>query len=528
MGVEAGQEGPQISTAAAGRNSSSLSIVPSDGYLHGGIVGYKAFAKDAVVIASSTLISAIAAFLLLPLVTKTLGAAEYGLYSQFLVTVTLLTPLVLLGLTFAILRLLSSTTEKTELREGYYSILFFVTLVGLLVLLIMILAAQQVATGLFNDPTLSGLVMLLPLIVLTSALIQVNLYFFRAVQRIKAFAFFFVAKSAGELLVIMAFLLAGMGLEGVLLGILVADLVVLTTSLTYITSILGFTFPRFTILRASLKFGLPVTPPSILSWLINLSYPYFIGLFLGLAYVGSYSAAFSIGGVIYLLASPIQLALLPILSRLYDATNLDGVRSHLSQSLRHYLLLAIPSVAGLTVLAPVMLQTLTTPEFIAGAVVLPFIALAGMLNGVSMIVCNVLFLVKKTHLELVVHVVSAVVVVTFNLLLIPLTGILGAAFATLLASIAMTLLTYHYSFSHIRFSLDWPIISRSVAAAVIMVGVILLFYPSNFIGLLVMISVGGAVYFLVLVSIGGLNVDEKNFLKDLTSRAIRRIISSKE
>jgi O-antigen/teichoic acid export membrane protein len=214
------------------------------------------------------------------------------------------------------------------------------------------------------------------------------------------------------------------------------------------------------------------------------------------------------------------LALLPILSRLYDATDLEGVKYHLSQSLRHYLILAIPAVAALTVLSPVLLSTLTTPEFVSGSTVLPLIAMTGALGGANMIISNILFLVKKTHLELVVHVLAAVAVVALNLLLIPTLGILGAALAGLLAYVIMTLLTVHYSFRYLRFPLDVGSVIKSAGSALAMTVVILLLSPQGFTELIASIAIGSAVYLIAMIALKGLNVSEVGMIRAWARRAL--------
>jgi len=276
--------------------------------------------------------------------------------------------------------------------------------------------------------------------------------------------------------------------------------------------------PRFTTMRESLSFGLPLTPFALLSWVINLSYPYFIGFFLGLSFVGSYSAAYSIGGTIYLLASPIQLALLPTVSRLYDGHDMEGVRFHLSQSLRHFLILAIPAFIGLSVLSPVLVQTLTTPDFVAGSTVLPYIALSGVLGGISTIEGNILYLEKKPHLDMGIHIVAAAIVIALDVLLIPTVGIVGAALANLASYAGMVAITHYYCTRYLRFSVDWRSVAKSGAAALAMSGVIILLDPQTLVQIVEVIVLAIMVYFIVLIAIGGINVQERTVLREAVDK----------
>ncbi len=63
---------------------------------------------------------------------KNLGTYDYGLWAQINTTVSLISPLALMGLSMGFVRFLSSETEIKIIREAVYSILFFVTISGLL------------------------------------------------------------------------------------------------------------------------------------------------------------------------------------------------------------------------------------------------------------------------------------------------------------------------------------------------------------------------------------------------------------
>src|SRR5450759_2512889 len=74
---------------------------------------------------------------------------DSGLKSIF--TVSLISPLALMGLSMSLVRFLSSETDKEKIREAVYSILFFVTVSSLLAPFLLYIFAEPLATFGFKE-----------------------------------------------------------------------------------------------------------------------------------------------------------------------------------------------------------------------------------------------------------------------------------------------------------------------------------------------------------------------------------------
>ena len=73
---------------------------------------YKKYAKNVGLVTIANIISTLKGFILLPILTKTLGAELYGTWALISVTISLLTPFCTLRLDHVIVRFLSP--EKDE------------------------------------------------------------------------------------------------------------------------------------------------------------------------------------------------------------------------------------------------------------------------------------------------------------------------------------------------------------------------------------------------------------------------------
>ncbi len=471
------------------------------------------YLRDAAIIGLTQVFTALCGFLLLPLVTKALGPYEFGIWSQISTTVSLLTPLAVLGLSMSLVRFLSGEQNPAQLRDGFYSILLFVGSTGLILSLAVFLASGFIASVFLQDPSATPFIRAGAFLIACSALDQLPLLYFRIVQQTWTFALLTVYRTFGQLLMIVVFLSMGFGLCGVIGATLIASCSLFAFALYRVYSQIGFSIPSFSNIGEHVRFGLPLTPNALIRWITDSSDRYVIGFFLGVQAVGIYSAGYVLGSILYMLVTPIQFILYPTLSRHYNEQNLDEVRKHISYSLKYYLMLAIPAVFGLSLLADPLMRLLTTAEFVSGSIVVPFIALSSLLAGLFQIIINITHLVKKTQLNLMIHIIAASLNCTLNIFLIPVLGISGAAIATLVSYVSMVLVVTEISFKYISFYVDWKFVVKSIVSSCIMGTAVMLYSPHDLMGIAVTIVLGGGLYFGMLFLLNAFTLAELQLLR---------------
>ena len=143
------------------------------------MVSYQKFAKDVGFIGIVQILTSLGTFFLLPIITKTLGTYDYGLWAQINITVSLISPLALMGLSMGFVRFLSSETETKKIREAVYSILFFVTVSGLLASFLLYIFAEPLATFGFNDPNAAYFIQAGSFLILVNVIESITLFYFR-------------------------------------------------------------------------------------------------------------------------------------------------------------------------------------------------------------------------------------------------------------------------------------------------------------------------------------------------------------
>jgi O-antigen/teichoic acid export membrane protein len=481
---------------------------------------YKGYAKDIGLVAGAQIAVALLHFARLPILTKWLGASAFGTWSLIWVTVVLITPLATLGLGMAMVRFLAAERDKAKIRERFMSVLVTSLAAGAVISLILVLFSNLFATSIMGDADSAGLFRLGSLMIITQALGQITVAFFRTFRQMKWYSALMVIKAAVQLGLILGLLLLGWEVNGVILAVIASDVLGIVIALSVALRQTGLQLPRFTELKGYLQYGLPLVPTSAMLWIMNSSDRYMIGYFMQSEDVGIYTAAYTLTFVTSLFLSPLQAVLLPTVSKSYDDGDIAKTRTYFKYSLKYLLMLTIPATFGISVLATPLLRIFTTSEFASGNLVIPFVAFGILIFEFYHICVYVFYLVKKTYWVLRLLIISAALNIGLNLLLIPTMGIVGAAVATLIAYIVLGILTVVIAFRYFKFDLGFVFIIKSVVASAVMALGIWLFKPLGVVEVIIAILLGIIVYFAILLVLKGFTKNELSMVKELFSRRV--------
>jgi O-antigen/teichoic acid export membrane protein len=476
-------------------------------------MSYNKFVRDVGSIGIVQVLTNLSSFLILPILTKNLGTYDYGLWSQITISVYLISPLALMGLSMGLIRFLSAETDKEIIKEAIYSILFFVTISGLLATFLLYIFAEPLAEYGFKDVQAAYFIKIGSLLILVSAIEPIVLYYFRVFRQINKFSFFTLIETFGKLVFSLILLKMGYGLLGVITATLFVQSIVILAAFLIIISQIGFKIPRFTYITKYLQYSLPLTPNSLVRWITESSDRYLVTYFLGLTSVGIYSAACSFGSLIHLFVTPLQIILFPELSKLYDENKINEVEAYMSHSLRYFLLIAVPAFFGISALAKPLLIIFTTEDFVSGWLVIPIIAFSGLLAGIVQIFTNTLLIVKKTKVPTYISFTAAVLNILINFFLIPSLGIVGAAFSTLISYLLMAILCMHISLKYFKHEFYFFDISKSILSSVAMYFFISSFRISSISNLLELAGIGIIAYLFVMFLLGGFSNQELSLVK---------------
>jgi len=220
--------------------------------------------------------------------------------------------------------------------------------------------------------------------------------------------------------------------------------------------------PDLSGLRAALAFGIPKTPHGFMVQVQNLADRKLLDFYVPPTVVGLYQLASTIGESVKFALSAFEPAWQPFVYS--EQRNAEGART-LARVATWAWLAFVAAGLALAVLGRELLRLLTTPEFHAGAPVIPVIVLAFLLHGVFLLTSIGIGIRKQTGYYPLISTAAAVTNVGVNLALIPRFGMMGAAWATVASYAVMAGLGFRIGQRLYPMPLEGPRLARITLAA---------------------------------------------------------------
>ena len=476
---------------------------------------YSLFAGRVGLVGITSTIITLRGLILIPILAKTLGAEGYGIWSQILVTISLLAPPCTLGLGYAIVRFLAAEKDKEKVGKGVSSILITTSLIALAASGLIFVLSKPLAIAVFGGVDAAFYIRISVLLIFLAAVDQIMIKYFAGFRQIKKYSAFLISQTIGEIALIAYLVLSGFGLFGAIISLLIVRAVTSVIGFLWIKSDINISKPSFSVIKVYFPFTLPTILTGLSYWLINLGDRYVIGYFMGASAVGIYSASYSLGAILLFFYAPLTGTLFPAIVKSYESNKIQEVKTYLKYSLKFLLMFLVPSFFGLSILSKSLLVTLATLEFANAYIVVSIVALATLLYCCSFINASVLALLKETKKVGIIFGASALINVVLNIVLVPRIGILGAAIATLVTFTIHLFVVSKLSFKRLSYDIDLKFISKCIIASIPMGFVVWKMNPYGAVNILISIGVAVVVYFGVMVLLKAFTREEFRFFRGL-------------
>jgi O-antigen/teichoic acid export membrane protein len=381
------------------------------------------------------ILSRLIAVFLVPLYTVYLGRVGFGQIETIIAFVGVLVIVLRLGITSAFFRFYFDAETDAErtlvVRTSFWFTMGMATL-GLAVGLA--LAGPLSGALKLDDPWLvrAGFVGLWA---------QMNYAQMTALFRVEERPVSFAIASVANVLITIGSTIALVigahkGAIGAVVGNFLGTLSVYAVLLGYRRYQLGLQFDR-RLLREMNRFGMPLVPAALALWAINFIDRLFIGQLKGQAEVGVYSLAVRVASVVVFLMTAFQLAW-PAFA--YSIKDDDEAKRTYAFVLTYLLFVTCWVALALGALAPWIVDVFDPKHrFGRSAEAVPLLAFAtAAYSGYSVLAIGI-GRARQTQYNWIVAGAAAAVNIVLNAILIPPYGMMGAAVATVAASVAMWL-----------------------------------------------------------------------------------------
>ncbi len=452
-----------------------------------------------------SLLVTFAGFISFPILTRLLSQADYGLLSLVGATLTLLVALGKLGLQNPIIRFYSdaeSNRDGWNLDKYYSTIILGMVVIGVVITVAWLVLVYFVSDNILGDEQLRFLFILTSALVLIRVMDSAFSNIYRAKQKSKLLSTYRVYRRyATLLLVVITLFYISNSLFGLYIATIFVELIsvfILGFMLLKHQSITTNSFSPF-LLKQMLIFGIPLVGHELAWVLHNTGDRYLIQWMMGSEQLGSYAAAYNLSDYVRVIViMSLYQALPPIYLKIWSDEGEKATRHFIEKSLHFYIMVALPIVAGVSVVGPTLLTILATEKFSSGAVIIPYVIAGMVINGSAVMFGAGLYIHKQTKILMVLMLVSAVFNVLLNMVLIPRYGIEGAAIATLISYTGFAISNKIVSSRKFYIAIPWVTVIKFGLVSIIMYLLLIQIDIYNSFITLMMQIFSGAIFYAIM------------------------------
>jgi len=435
--------------------------------------------KDTVLYGISTVIARIASVALLPVYTRYLTPADYGLIQLLELAAEVAGILFVAGTRSGMLRFYYRTNDTAE-RNSVVSTTFLLegtmALVGAMVLFA---GADLVWKTMLAGEGRALFVQIAAVNFFLGTLHNVPFTYLQAEQRAAAYTTTLVFKLVLQIcfnLLLLVWL--DMGVQGMLISSVIVNALIAVGTVTWMLRRTGI-HPKWSIVRDLRRYGIPYQLTSAGGFILTFGDRFFLQRFQGATQVGLYALAYQFGFLLYQLgAGPFLRAWIP--ERHKGHTKPRDERNRDTQQGFLFLNLFLMTMAvGIAVGARPAIRILTEQSYHSAATLVPLITVAYVLHSWVEAVKFGIDVAERTIYYTYASWAATLVVLGGYLLLIPSLGALGAVLATIAAFILRFAMTLYWAQSMTPLEYGWGRIARLTLLATVCVGATLIRTPSS-------------------------------------------------
>ncbi|MDG0817348.1 lipopolysaccharide biosynthesis protein [Bdellovibrio svalbardensis] len=364
-------------------------------------------------------------FIMLPILTRYILPAEYGVLNLTDTCILFLSPLLLLNVNGAI------SVEYFKLSgedfKAYVLNALLVTLISFLLFCVVLFVVKDTLSGLIGIP--SSLVLLLPLFTFLRVISSIVLVIYQASEKPLKFGIFSIFQTLVDFGLSYVFVvILGKGYLGRIAGIYGAFAASSVVGLVVLYKMDIFSKPKtlkFT--KNILDFGLNLIPHSIGGVILAMADRLFISHYLGTEEVGFYSVAYQAGAVMLLLGTSVNQAWGPTLFKLLKKKEDWKTIKELTLAVG----VGFVIFAGVVfALSDLIFKYLIAEKYLRAQVFFGYLLLGFLFQSLYFLFTNYLFFYNKTRILAVITFGGAVLNLILNYVLIQKYGTVGVAYST--------------------------------------------------------------------------------------------------
>jgi O-antigen/teichoic acid export membrane protein len=403
----------------------------------------KKLAKHTTIYGLGNILNKAVGFFMIPFYTHYLTPADYGTLELLELTSMVVGLILNVWVLDALIRYYYEYDDEKDKNEVISTAMISIIAMAGFAVVAGITYAKELSQLILKSPDFHPYIWLIFITFFFSCLHSVSWNYLRAKQRsvrIVCLDFISLTLALSLNIYFIAFLKIGM------IGVLYSSIV----STSFIATIMTINTIREVKLSFSLRklkalaaFGSPLIFTSAAAFILNFADRFFLQHFSSVADVGVYALGYKFGFMLsYLIVQPF---LTIWAARMYEIAKREGAGEVFSRIFIYFSLGLLIATLSLSVMIKELITVIAAPDFHQAYRIVPFIAMSYAFHGIACYFQTGIYLRKRTGYIAVIGCASAGSNLLLNYLLIPPFGAMGAAWATTLSFLIMTILAYGFA-----------------------------------------------------------------------------------
>lgn len=424
----------------------------------------KRLIKNTVIIAIGNMGTKLVLFLLLPLYTALLSTNEYGIFDYILSISAFCVPFVSMLMDESIFRFLIDCKEESEKKKVISTSAFIVT-IGIVIFMIIAILIMNKLHYRFTYYAIA--------FILCSVICCMMGALLRGIGRTGQYAAFNFLMGAVQILLNVIFIaVLRLGLAGMLLASIIANLLVSTVFIVKIKlwNFIDFKIVDTQLMKDMIVYSLPLIPNKI-SWIIiNLSDRILIMNMLGSSYVGIYALSNKFPSLMDTIYGFFYQSWKESSARVMGEETQDQFYNTIYGYLKNYMYAVVISMIAFM---PLIFKILIHIRYYDAIYYIPILIIAMYFSNISGFFGGIFTAYKDTKIMGITTMVAAFINLIVNFILINMLGLYAAAISTLTASFVVYIYRRFKVRKYVNFYENWK---TKIISILITVFVLLAFY----------------------------------------------------
>lgn len=415
----------------------------------------KKFTFDVGWVFASSMAVLLLHFLQKPIVARYLGPDGLGLFSMVTMIAGIIVLIAGMGIDIAVVKYVAEyKNDKNRLHAVFSSAFITVAIFGVAASIVLFVLSDKFAS-IFDMSSLSPLLKIYAFVFPFSLTYGIILGVLNGLREMKYYSIIKTLYGILMFLFILTFLFLGFGVEGAVIGAMLALIVA-----TLIAGIIIKKFVHFTIsdYRKNTKmltsFGSRLVGVNMIGQIYHYIDILMIGYFLTSTDVGYYAVAMSLSRFFWLVPGAMATVAYPTISECWAKNDIQAINKLVDKATKYSACILV--FAGMSVIffAKDIITFLFTSEFLPAVLPLTILIIGTVTSGILKSVGGIFASVGKVNVVLKISAIGAVVDIILNIALIPTYGIIGAATATTAAYVLNVIITIYFLRKVLAIKLD--------------------------------------------------------------------------